>query len=134
MGRVILAAIASIWLAACETVPPQSDEADILATWEQFEDFYNAGDIEGVKSLLFIEALEEEEQAQLQAETAAMANSSNWMMSPNVGMKLDAEVKVRSVDGDRAILEGTLTQVTGQSVFFSMNLTRVNGTWLLAPG
>ena len=81
-----------------------------------------------------IEALEEEEQERLQAETEAMASSSNWMMSPNVGMTLDADVKVRSVDGDRAILDGTLTQVTGQSVFFSMNLTRVDGAWLLAPG
>ena len=136
MGRVFLAAMAGVWLAACATpaTEPLDDEANILATWEQFETYYNAGDIEGVKSLLFIEALEEDEQERLQAETAAMASSSNWMMSPNVGMTLDADVKVRSVDGDSAILDGTLTQVTGQSVFFSMNLMRVDGAWLLAPG
>lgn len=136
MGRVFLAAMAGVWLAACATPATEllGDEANILATWEQFETYYNAGDIEGVKSLLFIEALEEEEQERLQAETAAMASSSNWMMSPNVGMTLDADVKVRSVDGDSAILDGTLKQVTGQSVFFSMNLTRVDGAWLLAPG
>ncbi len=133
MGRVLLALLASAWLVACASTPRQIAEAEILATWDQFEAYYNAGDIEGVKSLLYIAGLDAEGQEQVDAETSAMSNSSAWMMSPNVGMQLDADVKVRSVEGDEAVLDGTLTQVTGQSVFFSMKLARIDGAWLLAP-
>lgn len=142
MRRLLIAGLFSLALVACETVPEdaveaaseaQNDEADILATWEQFQDFYNAGDVEGVKSLLYIEGLDEASQDQVASETAAMGGANAWMMSPNVGMELDADVEVRSVEGDAAILDGTLTQVNGQSVFFSMILTRVDGKWLLAP-
>ena len=55
------------------------------------------------------------------------------MMSPNVGVSLDADVKVRSIDGDEAILDGTLNHPSGQSIFFSMVLNRIDGKWLLAP-
>ena len=133
MGRVLLALLASAWLVACASTPRQIAEAEILATWDQFEAYYNAGDAEGVKSLLYIAGLDAEGQEQVDAETSAMSNSSAWMMSPNVGLQLDADVKVRSVEGDEAVLDGTLTQVTGQSVFFSMKLARIDGTWLLAP-
>ncbi|MCR9271153.1 MAG: hypothetical protein NXH72_14265 [Hyphomonadaceae bacterium] len=133
MARVLMASLASVWLAACATTPEQIAEAEILATWDQFEAYYNDGDVEGVKSLLYIEGLDEAAQDQVEAETNAMANSSAWMMSPNVGMQLDADVKVRRVEGDEAVLDGTLTQIGGQSVFFSMKLARIDGTWLLAP-
>ena len=133
MRRVLVAMLASAALVACASTPRQIAEAEILATWDQFETYYNAGDVEGVKSLLYIAGLDAEGQARVEEETSAMANSSAWMMSPNVGMELDADVKVRSVEGDEAVLDGTLTQVTGQSVFFSMKLARIDGTWLLAP-
>lgn len=133
MGRVILTTIFGLLLAACVSTPKQIAEAEILATWDQFETYYNAGDIEGVKSLLYIEALDNTDRKLLDAEVAAMEASSAWMMSPNVGVKLDADVKVRSVEGDNAVIEGILAQVNGQSVFFSMVLARVDGTWLLAP-
>lgn len=138
MARVFMAAIIGICASACATTPQQIAEAEILATWEQFEIYYNSGDVEGVKSLLYIDGLEEEAQEQVEAETMAMAAAnaaaSNWMMSPNVGMKIDADVNVQSIDGDNAVLDGTLTQVTGQSVYFAMNLARIDGQWLLAPG
>lgn len=133
MRRAIIAGLAWVTLTACVMTPEQMAETEILDTWEQFETYYNAGDLEGVKSLLFIEGLDADAQTQVEAETAAMAGANAWMMSPNVGVSLDADVNVRSIDGDEAILDGTLKHPSGQSIFFSMVLNRIDGKWLLAP-
>ena len=131
--------IAAVLISPATAQSPEGEEEAVRALWERFEQFFEVGDAEGIASLYALNAdrisssqLKAQGRAQVweQYRTALAQRDSN----PDTIRPYHADITLRFLRPDVAILDGISTPTPGVKSHFTVVVTKENGQWWIAAG
>ena len=118
----------------------EDEEAALRAMWERFEQYYEAGDAQGVASLYAVDADRMNRggteravgrpEILKQYQEALARRASN----PDAMRPYHADITIRFLRPDVAILDGISTPRPNIKSYFTVIATKENGKWWIAAG
>ena len=116
-----------------------NEEDAVRAMWLQFEKYYDESDVDGIASLYALDsdrftndgrrAEGRDDIRKVYAEIIA-----NRALGPPIKKGYHANIRVRFLRPDVAIVDGISNRTPGVTSYFTIVVTKEDGNWLIAAG